>query len=120
MSVCVCTCYNFKNRGLGEASLAKQDLNKHLEEVESEHQGHRGEEFPGRGKSKYKVQKRGWTRVPGMEAGRTVRTPGQWETGDDSGWGGVDGRGEEEWSGSGNTLKMELGGFTINWIGSRR
>lgn len=54
MNVCVGTCYNFKNRGLGKASLAKQDLNKHLEEVESEHQGHRGEEFPGRGKSKYK------------------------------------------------------------------
>lgn len=55
-----------------------------------------------------------------MEARRTVRRPGQWEMGDDSGWGGVESRGEEEWSGSGNTLKMELGGFTINWIGSRR
>ena len=40
--------------------------------------------------------------------------------GDASGWGGVGSRGEEEWSGSGNTLKMKPGGFTINWIGFRR
>lgn len=54
VSVCVCTCYNFRNRGLGKASLAKQDLNKHLKEVESDHQGRRGEELSGRGSCKYK------------------------------------------------------------------
>ena len=79
-----------------------------------------GKNFQAEGKVNTKAQKRGWTRVPGMEARRTVRRPGQWEMGDDSAWGGVDSRGEEEWSGSGNTLKMELGGFMINWIGSRR
>ena len=38
----------------------------------------------------------------------------------DGGSGGTYSRGEEEWSDSGNTLKMDPAGFTVNWMWSVR